>query len=316
MSTEQLAGSNNGLHRARRRRAATALRPALRYTAHPVLLLAAAATVSVAIRTEASFPLVNFGFALFAFGYLSVLERIIPYDRTWHPSAWEWRRDGLYCAMTLISGGLARGGILSLGSVVAPASARLPLGVEIAVAILVMSLCSYSYHRLSHHVPWLWKMHGVHHAPRKVNVANNNVNQFLDAALQLVVTHLPLFLLGLSQPAVFAAIVFRVAQSYGAHANIDVELGRLNYLVVGPAQHRLHHSPEPHELGHYAVELPLWDLVFGSFTWKPARAPRRVGLRHPASFPTPRSILVNQLHAFRRAGYLERTARVGLAIDR
>jgi hypothetical protein len=33
-------------------------------------------------------------------------------------------------------------------------------------------------------------------------------------------------------------------------------------------------------------------------------------------FPTPRSILVNQLHAFRRAGYLERTARVGLAIDR
>ena len=43
-----------------------------------------------------------------------------------HP-AWEWRRDGVYCAMTLISGGIARGGILSLGSVVAPVHARLPL---------------------------------------------------------------------------------------------------------------------------------------------------------------------------------------------
>lgn len=315
MSTEQLARSDSGLHRAQGCRA-TALRIALRHTAHPVLLLAAAAIVIAAIRTEVSFPLVNLGFVVFAFGYLSVLERIIPYDRTWHPAGWEWRRDGVYCAMTLIGSGVARGAILSLGSVVAPAHARLPLGLEIAAAIGVMSLCSYAYHRLSHHVPWLWKMHGVHHAPRKVNVANHNVHQFLDSALHLGVTHLPVFLLGLSQPAVFAAIVFRVVQSYGAHANIDVDLGWLNYLVVGPEQHRLHHSAEPHELGHYAVELPLWDLVFGSFTWRPARAPRRVGLPQPAAFPTPRSILVNQLHAFRRAGYLERTARVGLAIDR
>ena len=316
MSTEQLARSNNGLHHAPRRLVTTALHLTLRHTAYPVLLLAAAATVIAAIRTEASFPLVILGFVVFAFGYLSVLERIIPYDRTWHPAGWEWRRDGVYCAMTLIAGGLARGGILSLGSIVAPARARLPLGVEIAAAIGVMSLCAYAYHRLSHHVPWLWKMHGIHHAPRKVNVANYNVHQFLDAALHSMVTHLPVFLFGLSQPAVFAAIVFRVVQSYGAHANVDVELGRLNYVVVGPEQHRLHHSSEPRELGHYAVELPLWDLVFGSFTWKPARAPRRVGLPQPAAFPTPRSILVNQLHAFRRAGYLERTARVGLAIDR
>jgi len=299
-----------------RRVAAAAIRPVLRYLAHPVLLIAAAATVMAAIRGDAPFPLVTFGFAVFAFAYLSILERVIPYDRTWHPAGWEWRRDGIYNALTLIGGGVARGGILSIGAVVAPAEARLPLGVEIALAIGAMSLCSYGYHRLSHRVPWLWQMHGVHHAPHKVNVSNNNVNQFVDAALQLVATHLPLFLLGLSQTAVFAAIVFRVAQSYGTHANIDVDLGWLNYLVTGPEQHRLHHSSEPREVGHYAVDLPLWDLIFGSFTWKPARAPCRVGLHHPAAFPTTRSFLINQVHPFRRAGYLERTARVGLAVDR
>ncbi len=316
MSTKQLDSSNNESPRRRRRRATAAVRPALRYTAYPVLLVAAAATVTVAIQREARLPLVLLGFVVFAFAYLSILERVIPHDRTWHPVGWEWRRDGLYNAMTLIGGVLARGGILSLSPVVARLPADVPLGVEIAVAIAVMSLCSYVYHRLSHRVPWLWKMHGVHHAPHKVNVSNNNVNQFLDAALHLVAIHLPLFLLGLSQAAVFAAIVFRAAQSYGAHANIDVELGWLNYLVTGPEQHRLHHSSEPHEVGHYAVDLSLWDLVFGSFTWKPARAPRRVGLRHAMAFPTTRSFLVNQVHPFRRAGYLERTARVGLAVDR
>lgn len=315
MSTQRLHGPKNDSPRARRR-ATAAIRQALRYTAHPVLLLAAAATVITAIHDEARFPAVSFGFVLFAFGYLSILERIIPYDRAWHPASWEWRRDGIYNALTLIGGGVARGGILSIGAVVAPVEPRLPLGIEIALAIGAMSLCSYGYHRLSHRVPWLWQMHGVHHAPHKVNVSNNNVNQFVDAALQLVATHLPLFLLGLSQPAVFAAIVFRVAQSYGTHANIDVALGWVSYLVTGPEQHRLHHSSEPREVGHYAVDLPLWDLVFGSFTWRPARAPRRVGLHQPAAFPTTRSFLINQVHPFRRAGYLERTARVGLAVDR
>ncbi|HEX3762337.1 MAG TPA: sterol desaturase family protein [Kofleriaceae bacterium] len=281
-----------------------------------MLLLVAVATVIAAIRTDAPLPATSFGFVVFTFVYLSILESIIPHDRTWHPEAWEWRRDGLYYAMTMLSGGLARGGIVSVGAVVAPLEHRLSLGVEIPVAIVVLSFGSYVYHRLSHRVPWLWKMHGIHHTPRKVNVSNQNLHQFLDAALQLLVTHLPLFLLGLSQQAVFAAIVFRIVQGYAVHANIAVELGWLNYVLGGPEQHRLHHSRDPREVGHYAVDLPLWDLLFGSFTWKPARAPRRVGLRHSASFPSVRSFVVNQLHPFRRAGYLERGARVGVAIDR
>jgi sterol desaturase/sphingolipid hydroxylase (fatty acid hydroxylase superfamily) len=299
-----------------RQRNGSKFHAAVRHLAHPVLLLVAAATVIAAIRTGASLPATSFGFVVVTFVYLSILESIIPHDRTWHPEAWERRRDGLYYAMTMLSGGLARVAILLVGAVVSPLDRQLPLGIEIPVAIVVLSLGSYVYHRLSHRVPWLWKMHGIHHAPHKVNVSNQNLHQFLDAALQLLATHLPLFLLGLSQQAVFAAIVFRIAQGYAVHANIDVELGWLNYVLGGPEQHRLHHSREPREIGHYAVDLPLWDLLFGSFTWKPARRPRRVGLRHPTTFPTVRSFVVNQLHPFRRAGYLDRGARVSVAIDR
>jgi sterol desaturase/sphingolipid hydroxylase (fatty acid hydroxylase superfamily) len=299
-----------------RQRDGSKLRTVVRHSALPVLLLVAIATVIAAIQTGAPLPATSFGFVMFTFVYLSILESIIPHDRAWHPEGWERLRDGLYYAMTMFSGGLARGGILSVGAVVAPLHRHLPLAVEIPVAIVVLSLGSYVYHRLSHRVPWLWKMHGIHHAPRKVNVSNQNLHQFLDAALQLLVTHLPLFLLGLSQQAVFAAIVFRIAQGYAVHANIDVELGWLNYVLGGPEQHRLHHSRDPREVGHYAVDLPVWDLLFDSFTWQPARTPRRVGLRFPAGFPTVRSFVVNQLHPFRRTGYLERGARVGMAIDR
>jgi sterol desaturase/sphingolipid hydroxylase (fatty acid hydroxylase superfamily) len=281
----------------------------LRYVAYPVLLLIAVATVIVSIRLDATLPLINFGFVVFAFGYLALLEQVIPYDRGWLPEAWEWRRDGLYYVVTMMSGGLARGAIAAAGTLVAPLRTSLPLWAEIPLAMVVMSFCSFMFHRLSHHVPWLWKLHGVHHAPPKVNVANNSVNQFLDVTLNSLASQLPLFLLGLSQPAVFAATVFKAAQGYGVHANIDVKLGWLNYLFVTPEQHRLHNSTVPHESGHYAADLPFWDLLFGSFTWAPDRTPRTVGLQDPTAFPSVRSVLANQVHPFRRSGYLQRRAR-------
>lgn len=281
----------------------------LRYVAYPVLLLAAVATVIITIRTEASLPLVAVCFVPLTIAYLAVLEQIIPYDRSWLPEAWEWRRDGIYYFLTMVSGGLARAAVVSLGLILVPLRPTWPLWVEIPVAILVLSLFSYSFHRLSHHVPWLWKLHGVHHATSKVNVANNSVNQFLDVTFHGIASQLPLFLLGLSQPAVFAAGIFKAAQGYGVHANIDVRLGRLGYLLAIPEQHRLHHSVNPRESGHYGADLPIWDLLFGSFTWAPNRAPERVGLQDPDSFPSVRSILLNQLHPFRRSDYLQRTDR-------
>jgi sterol desaturase/sphingolipid hydroxylase (fatty acid hydroxylase superfamily) len=140
----------------------------------------------------------------------------------------------------------------------------------------------------------------VHHAPGKVNVSNNNVNQFLDVILHLLATQLPLLLLGLSQPAVFVATMWKAAQGYSVHANIDAQLGLLNYILVTPEQHRLHHSTDPSEAGHYAADLPIWDLLFGTFRWAPGRAPDQVGLVDPRSFPSVRSVLANQLHPFRR----------------
>jgi sterol desaturase/sphingolipid hydroxylase (fatty acid hydroxylase superfamily) len=273
-----------------------------------MLLFAAAATIAIAISLHAPLPLVNFGFVLLAFGYLAILERIIPYNTAWFPEAWEWRRDGLYYVMTMVSGGVARAAVISAGTLAAPLRTNLPLWVEIPAAMLVVSLCSYTYHRLSHRIPWLWKLHGVHHAPLKVNVSNNSVNQFLDVIFHLLATQLPVFLLGFSQPAVFAAMMFKAAQGYGVHANIDVKLGWLNYLIVTQEQHRLHHSTDPRESGHYAADFAIWDLLFGSFTWTPRRVPAQVGLQDPAAFPSVRSVLANQAHPFRRSGYLQRSA--------
>ncbi|NEB71254.1 sterol desaturase family protein, partial [Streptomyces fulvissimus] len=71
---------------------------------------------------------------------------------------------------------------------------------------------------------WLWRLHGVHHVPQKVNVANNGVNHVLDIVVAQGAVQLTLALVGFSREAVLAAGLFTAAQGYFVHANIDVRI--------------------------------------------------------------------------------------------
>ena len=82
------------------------------------------------------------------------------------------------------------------------------------------------------------------------------------------------------------------------HANIDVELGWLGYLIMGPAHHRLHHSTVLGEAGNFASAITIWDIVFGTFVYEPGRVPESVGVVSPDTFPSPMHVLRNQLHPF------------------
>ncbi|MQS11079.1 sterol desaturase family protein [Streptomyces kaniharaensis] len=233
-------------------------------------------------------------------GYLSVLERVIPYRTDWWPSRRELRWYAVYFVLSMVGGALGQGLVTALVGVVAPARPGLPLGVQIPLALLVGTLGDHLVHRWSHHNRWLWRLHGVHHVPEKVNVANNGVNHFLDVFVAQAAVQLVLAMIGFSQESVFAVGIFLVAQGYFVHANIDVSLGLFGHVLAGPEQHRLHHSTDLAEAGHFSSDLSLWDHVFGSYTWRPGRVPAAVGLADPASFPATGELTATLLHPWRR----------------
>ena len=276
-------------------------RTLLRVTAYPLLLLATflVAAGALVLRWEPGrvSPLFLMGTLL----YLTVLERLIPYERDWHPSRAEWRWYGVYFLLTMAGSALAQLLVTTAVGRIAPADPALPLGAEIPAALLSGSLAGYLVHRLGHSQPLLWRLHGVHHVPSKVNVANNGVNHVLDIVLAQGVVQLVLAWAGFSREAVLAAGLFTAAQGYFVHANIDVRIGPLNHLLASPEQHRLHHSTDLSEAGHYGSDLSCWDHLFGSFTWRPGRAPAAVGLSDPTSFPGTGEIAASLVHPVRRA---------------
>ncbi|MEV6343055.1 sterol desaturase family protein [Actinoplanes sp. NPDC051851] len=278
---------------------ASVTRASLRVLAYPALLVAMAVVGMAGPRLGWDLGIANFAFLFGTLTYFAILERIIPYDRSWHPSRREWRWYGIYFLLTLLGGGIAQLLVSWLVAAVATAEPALPLAAEVPLALLAGSLGSYVMHRLGHTNSWLWKLHGIHHLPDKVNVGNNGVSHIFDIVLAQGVVQLSLAFAGFSEPSVFLVGLFVVVQGYFTHANIDVRIGWLNHVLASPEQHRLHHSTDLAEAGNFGSDLSIWDQLFGSFTWRPGRRPTAIGVTDPGSFPPVGEIRATLLHPLR-----------------
>ncbi len=274
----------------------------LRALCYPFLFLSALATVWATFHWQLNFGTCNILFLVWTIAYLALMEILIPYERAWQPTLKEWLRDGIYLIITMFGGGMAVAAVHGIAAVLSPLKSSFSLWFEIPLALGLSSLGSYIFHRITHVHPWLWLVHGIHHVEPKVNVGNNGVNHVLDVFGRRVLAQLPLIILGLSQPAIFVVAMFNTMQGYFVHANIDVRLGWLNYLLVSPEQHRLHHSENLEEAGHYSVDIPFWDLLLGTFTWRFGRKPKSIGVVNPEKFPLPDEIVAGFLNPWRKRG--------------
>ena len=254
--------------------------------------------------------LVNTGLALesiFTLAFLTsllslgLLESRAPFRHDWRPTGTEWL---LNAAAFFPNGLLDTAGRLLAALIAIRLGAQensLPFPLAVPLAIVVSEFFTYWAHRLGHRVAWLWKVHGIHHLPDKVNLANTNTIHFLDMFGTSLVSALPLVLLGFSSEAIALALFITGLQNFIVHVNTDIRLGRLGYLIMGPAHHRLHHSIIAAEAQNYGTTLALWDQLFGTFLYGPGKTPRVVGVIAPGKFPSANRVLHCQLHPFLKA---------------
>ncbi len=276
---------------------APAGRALARVLAYPALLLGNAALIAWAMATGEPLSAATTIGLLATLLTLFLLEWAMPYEQQWHPSLGESLRDFFYFGLNGAMDGVVKLGVAFAVAAIGAWDNALPFAVALPLAILVADFGGYWVHRWGHH-GWLWKVHGVHHTPDKVNTWNNNTIHFLNSLYSGAAKTLPLALLGFDPAVIVIAAYVTTIQSYAVHANIDVELGRLGHFIMGPAHHRLHHSTAMEEAGNFAAVLTVWDVVFGTFVYEPGRAPESVGVVKPETFPPPMNLLRNQLHPF------------------
>jgi sterol desaturase/sphingolipid hydroxylase (fatty acid hydroxylase superfamily) len=99
---------------------------------------------------------------------------------------------------------------------------------------------------------------------------------------------------------VFATTVLIGLQGLVSHFNVDSRVGWLNYVLIGTALHRCHHSADPGEAKNFGAVVSIWDQLFGTFVYRPEEVPRVLGIDDPRSFPTDTQVLSVPLHPLRR----------------
>lgn len=140
--------------------------------------------------------------------------------------------------------------------------------------IVVLDLGEYWRHRLQHRLGWWWALHSLHHDQRQMTLWTDDRNHVLDDVLAAAWSGTLAMLIGVApEQFPFVVIGFRMIESL-SHTNVRLGFGRFGgALLVGPQYHRLHHAiehanaPFDRTRGcNFAVILPVWDVIFG--TWR------------------------------------------------
>lgn len=150
----------------------------------------------------------------------------------------------------------------------------LPVWLSVPLAFLVLDLAIYLQHVAFHTVPWLWRLHAVHHVDLDIDVTTGIRFHTLEILLSLAIKGAVVVALGAPPVSVLAFEVALNATSMFNHANIRIPVGVdrwLRWLVVTPDMHRVHHSIEPRETNsNFGFNLPWWDHLLRTYRAQPA----------------------------------------------
>lgn len=172
-----------------------------------------------------------------------------------------------------------------LAGLVAPNAAGALAGIPVLVGILLFlifdDMTQYWWHRASHTLPWLYKLHRPHHNGEYLSIRTvyrNNLFYYL--FMPSLWFSGVLIYLGLGW--IYAGyIIIKMAVIYGAHSDVrwDAPLYKIKWLspvmwvvertISTPATHSAHHGKHAADgvtnyKGNYGNLLFFWDVLFGT----------------------------------------------------
>ena len=134
------------------------------------------------------------------------------------------------------------------------------------VALLICTdFVWYWYHRLAHEINLFWAAHVVHHQSEDFNYT---VSARITVFQAIVRTGFWCVLPVIGFPAQMIVSILLVHGLYPffIHTRLIGKLGVLEYILVTPSHHRVHHAANPEYLDkNYGDVFIIWDKLFGTF---------------------------------------------------
>jgi sterol desaturase/sphingolipid hydroxylase (fatty acid hydroxylase superfamily) len=163
----------------------------------------------------------------------------------------------------------------------------LPRAVQWAVAFVVWDLSFYWLHRLHHAIPFLWKIHVVHHQGEAYGFSLGIRNAWFSSLTSLPF-FVPMALLGFGAELFVAVGSVHYFVQFWNHSALAGKLGVLESVMVTPTHHRVHHGRQREYIDcNFGGTLVLWDKLFGSFRQELPDVPLLYGVEGDAPRSNP-----------------------------
>ena len=163
------------------------------------------------------------------------------------------------------------------------------------VAFICIDFASYCHHYLKHSVNLFWNQHIIHHSSEEFNLAcalrQSVTNNFGVNALFLI----PAALCGVPPEVVQIILPLHLFAQFWYHTRHIGKLGFLEYIIVTPSQHRVHHAINPEYIDkNLGAIFCFWDRAFGTFQEELDEVPCVFGTLKPVRTWNP--VLINFIH--------------------
>lgn len=163
------------------------------------------------------------------------------------------------------------------------------------VAFIALDFSGYWVHRLSHEINFFWNKHLIHHSSEEFNLAcalRQSISSFVNI---WTIFLLPAALLGVPGKVIAILAPLHLFAQFWYHTRHIGKMGFLEYIIVTPSHHRVHHAinPEYIDKNHSQIFI-IWDKLFGTFQEELPHVAPVYGITRPVSTWNP--IKINFQH--------------------
>jgi sterol desaturase/sphingolipid hydroxylase (fatty acid hydroxylase superfamily) len=165
------------------------------------------------------------------------------------------------------------------------------------LTFIYKDFAGYWKHRLEHRVNYFWNHHIVHHSSEEFNLPcalRQSISEIISIGVFFV---FPLAILGIpTEVMAFVAPIHLFAQ-FWYHTKFIGRMGFLEYFLVTPSHHRVHHAINPEYIDkNYSQIFIIWDKLFGTFQREMDEVPPVYGVKRAVRTWNP--FLINFQHVW------------------
>jgi sterol desaturase/sphingolipid hydroxylase (fatty acid hydroxylase superfamily) len=162
-------------------------------------------------------------------------------------------------------------------------------------AFICVDFSGYWSHRLNHKINLFWNQHIIHHSSEEFNLACALRQSFSDLLGYTALFLIPAAVLGVPTDVITLLAPLHLFGQFWYHTQHIGKLGILEYFLVTPSQHRVHHAINPIYIDkNLAPIFCVWDRCFGTFQEEMEDEPPVYGVLKPVRTWNP--LLINFQH--------------------